>query len=61
MQSLVVTGSQDFEYVCHECGQLRLWMRGEPFDGCGNCGSMDVTRGAPGTLDKDEVLAAKRR
>lgn len=56
MKEIILTRSDDFEYVCHDCKQLRLWAKGASFDGCGNCGSMNVVQGKPGTLDKEKEL-----
>jgi len=41
------------EYFCYSCGQLRLDLRGSKC--CGNCGSVDLRRGDPGTLDKEAL------
>ena len=54
-QEFIVTGEDDFEYWCRQCRQLRLWLKGKPFSGCGNCGNADVVKGDPGTLDRESL------
>ncbi|MAE81547.1 MAG: hypothetical protein CMB80_02335 [Flammeovirgaceae bacterium] len=48
------------EYFCYNCGQLRL----VPFEIktnakriCGNCGSTNTIKGAPGSLNKKQLKA----
>ena len=31
------------EYYCHDCKQLRLWLRNEALERCGNCNSINIT------------------
>lgn len=64
MEELIPVRDPDFEYFCNGCGQLRLFVVGEKkrsFNGCGNCGSLDVVKGQPGELDKIELKASWRR
>lgn len=55
METVVVIGMDpEFEYFCRSCKQLRLSFK--QLDKCGNCGSGDIVKGIPGTLDKDALL-----
>lgn len=40
-----------FEYLCHNCGQLRLSF--VVTDKCNNCGSNNIIKGEVGTLKKE--------
>lgn len=40
-----------FEYLCDDCGQLRLSL--VLTESCGHCGSTNITKGKPGTLEKE--------
>lgn len=42
------------EYFCWGCGQLRLSLIDDKTS-CANCGSDDIERGIPGTLNKTEL------
>lgn len=51
---IVNTGSK--ETFCHDCGQLRLWLKGETPTCCGNCKSNNII---VGELNSDELTKAK--
>ena len=49
-----------WEYFCHGCGQLRLWLRSEnPPTGCTHCGSEAIECERPGS-ERLGALRAKR-
>lgn len=40
---LIVTSNEhDCEYFCHNCGQLRLWLKGTKVTNCTACGSANI-------------------
>jgi len=41
-----------FEYICNDCKQHRLSFVAD-LTVCGNCGSLDITKGPCGTLKKE--------
>jgi rubrerythrin len=54
---------QPFEYFCWACGQLRLNLTDEAFEGCGACGNdgkgeLEIIAAAPGHLDRDVLKRA---
>lgn len=56
---LIVVGEHPkFEYFCWHCGQLRLSFK--ELWTCGNCGSLDILKGAVGTLNKAKLLRQRR-
>ena len=62
MTIVYVGFSDQFEYFCWSCGQLRLSLRGKDNfaqEGCGNCGSHDCKVGEMGSLDKDALLVER--
>lgn len=44
-----------FEYWCRDCRQLWLWAKDHPFTGCGNCNSVNVVQGEPGSLNRKKL------
>lgn len=56
---LIVIGEHPkFEYFCWNCGQLRLSFK--ELWTCGNCGSLDIKKGAIGSLNKVKLIAQRR-
>ncbi len=45
------TRCEPFEYLCSDCGQLRLSF--VLSDSCGHCGSDNIIKGKLGTLSKE--------
>lgn len=45
------TECEPFEYLCGDCGQLRLSF--VLSDTCGHCGSKNIIKGELGTLSKE--------
>jgi DNA-directed RNA polymerase subunit RPC12/RpoP len=57
-ETLIVVGATPhFEYFCWHCGQLRLAFK--ELWACGNCGSIDILKGVPGTLDKAKLSSQR--
>jgi len=51
---ITIRGSlcKPFEYLCGECGQLRLAVVDTTT--CRHCGSSNITKGKPGSLERTE-------
>ncbi len=47
----IIMAEAAFEYICHDCKQLRLSLDTE-LKKCGNCGSGRIVMGAVGTLTR---------
>lgn len=39
---IIKSNEHDCEVFCHDCGQLRLWLKGVKVEACGNCGSTKI-------------------
>ena len=50
---------EPFEYRCSDCGQLRLSY--VLSDTCAHCGSDKITKGKPGTLEKESAHGVERQ
>lgn len=48
--SVVCNTQENWEYRCHGCDQLRLFVSDEKPTMCANCASENITVGRPGTL-----------
>jgi hypothetical protein len=45
----VVFARSGYEYFCHACKQLRLWVKEGLPNNCGNCNSEDIVVAEPGS------------
>ena len=52
-------GCEPFEYRCDGCGQLRLSF--VVTDTCAHCGSDEITKGKPGTLERHDYHGMERQ
>ena len=55
---IVIDAEPKFEYFCWNCGQLRLSFK--ELWTCGNCGSLEILKGVPGTLNKAKLMRLRR-
>ena len=56
---IVLCMDPKFEYFCWNCGELRLSFKDRWT--CGDCGSIDIKKGSPGSLNRAKLVAQRIR